>query len=59
MGSGPMPNDVLILAERAGDRLALVSSELCGIGRKLADEKGAPSSPFSWEGPEPRIWPRD
>ncbi len=40
MGSGPMPNDVLILAERAGDRLALVSSELCGIGRKLADEKG-------------------
>ena len=40
MGDGPMPNDVLILAERAGDRLALVSSELCGIGRKLADEKG-------------------
>ncbi|MDA1001051.1 MAG: electron transfer flavoprotein subunit alpha/FixB family protein [bacterium] len=33
-------NDILILAERAGDRLALVSSELCGIGRKLADEKG-------------------
>ena len=35
-----MPNDVLILAERAGDRLAGVSSELCFIGRKLADETG-------------------
>ena len=35
-----MPKDVLILAERAGDRLALVSSELCGIGRKLAGEAG-------------------
>ncbi len=35
-----MTNDVLILAERVGDRIALVSSELCGIGRKLADEKG-------------------
>ena len=35
-----MSNDVLILAERVGDRIALVSSELCGIGRKLADEKG-------------------
>ena len=36
-----MSNDVLILAERAGDKLALVSSELCGIGRKIADEKGS------------------
>jgi len=35
-----MPNDVLFLAERAGDRLAGVSSEVCGIGRKLADETG-------------------
>ncbi|MEE9197814.1 MAG: electron transfer flavoprotein subunit alpha/FixB family protein [bacterium] len=35
-----MPRDVLILAERAGDRLAEISSELCGIGRKLADEAG-------------------
>ena len=35
-----MPNNVLILAERTVDKLALVSSELCGIGRKLADEKG-------------------
>ena len=35
-----MSNDVLILAERAGEKLALVSSELCGIGRKLADERG-------------------
>lgn len=35
-----MSNNTLILAERAGDKLALVSSELCGIGRKLADEKG-------------------
>ncbi|MBI3026417.1 MAG: electron transfer flavoprotein subunit alpha/FixB family protein, partial [Candidatus Tectomicrobia bacterium] len=35
-----MPKDVLILAERAGDRLALVSSELCGVGRKLAGETG-------------------
>jgi electron transfer flavoprotein alpha subunit len=35
-----MSNDVLILAERNNDRIALVSSELCGIGRKLADEKG-------------------
>lgn len=35
-----MSNDVLILAERMNDRIALVSSELCGIGRKLADEKG-------------------
>ncbi|MBI3128151.1 MAG: electron transfer flavoprotein subunit alpha/FixB family protein [Candidatus Tectomicrobia bacterium] len=35
-----MSKDVLILAERAGDRLALVSSELCGVGRKLAKETG-------------------
>ena len=35
-----MSNDVLILAERMNDRIALVSSELCGIGRTLADEKG-------------------
>ena len=35
-----MSNDVLILAERMNDRIALVSSELCGIGRKLADDKG-------------------
>jgi electron transfer flavoprotein alpha subunit len=35
-----MSNDVLILAERVGDRIALISSELCEIGRKLADEKG-------------------
>ena len=35
-----MSKDVLILAERAGDRLALVSSELCGVGRKLASETG-------------------
>ncbi len=34
-----MSNDVLVLAERAGDKLALVSSEICGIGRKIADEK--------------------
>ncbi|MFQ5914364.1 MAG: electron transfer flavoprotein subunit alpha/FixB family protein [Nitrospinota bacterium] len=35
-----MQNDVLILAERAGDRLALISSELCGVGRRLAEEAG-------------------
>ena len=35
-----MAKDVLILAERAEDRLALVSSELCGVGRKLAGETG-------------------
>ncbi len=35
-----MSNDVLILAERVDDRIALVSSELCGIGKKLANEKG-------------------
>ncbi|MEK6712365.1 MAG: electron transfer flavoprotein subunit alpha/FixB family protein [Nitrospinota bacterium] len=35
-----MSKDVLVLAERAGDRLALVSSELCGVGRKLAGETG-------------------
>jgi electron transfer flavoprotein alpha subunit len=35
-----MGNDVLVLAERTEDRLAGVSSELCGIGRKLSDETG-------------------
>jgi len=35
-----MSNDVLILAESNENRLTIVSSELCQIGRKLADEKG-------------------
>lgn len=35
-----MSKDVLILAETTGDKLALVSSELSGIGRKLADDLG-------------------
>jgi electron transfer flavoprotein alpha subunit len=34
-----MSNDVLVLAERINDRISLVSSELCNIGRKIADEK--------------------
>ena len=46
-----MSNDVLILAERAGDKLALVSSELCGIGRKLADEKGGSLAALLLGGP--------
>ncbi|MBT3353172.1 MAG: electron transfer flavoprotein subunit alpha/FixB family protein [Nitrospinaceae bacterium] len=35
-----MSNDVLILAERINDRISLVSSELCNIGKNLANENG-------------------